>query len=277
MESEQIKSLSNRYELFIEKLEINKNGILGKISNQRYKEQKLRFAGFPYIGSKFSVAKKKILFVGLDNGIDELREENSFHNFNSRREIIAGSKDGCTDLDYNDHISGTYAMALFLLQKYYSWENEWKTLKNIQNVTSRTAINSFKNSLPIGVLDYVSLTNIHKFVSVCRGCDIKKRKPECFNQLCLDENRVINRSGNYNRKWYNKQDEINLLLDEIKILKPDLVYFQGSSVKLDSSVIYEINSLCDICIAYHPSAWNVGANRVNYADKIIIRQKIQLS
>jgi hypothetical protein len=55
----------------MEVLDIKGNGILGLISNSRYKDQKLRFSGYPYIGSKYSDAKKKILFLGLDIGIDE--------------------------------------------------------------------------------------------------------------------------------------------------------------------------------------------------------------
>ena len=68
METELIRKLRSRYELFFEELDIKENGILGKISNSRYKDQKLRFAGFPYIGSKYSKAEKKILFVGLEIG-----------------------------------------------------------------------------------------------------------------------------------------------------------------------------------------------------------------
>ncbi len=275
MEMKLISRLRERYEILMRDLDINDNGILGKISNPRYKDHKLRLSGFPYVGSKYSFAKKKILFVGLDIGIDECREDNTFHDFDSRRICIAGSVEGCTTLGYNDHISGTYTMALFLLQKYYSWEDEWNELLSFQDITSKTAIYRLQNSLPIEVLDYISFTNIHKFVSVCRGCNIDKDKPKCLNQECLEEKKNVNRSGGDNRKWYNKQEEIKMLLDEINILEPELVFFQGSAVKLDNNVINEINSFCDICLAYHPSAWNVGANKAHYANKINIRQKIK--
>lgn len=273
MGSELISNLKERYKVFMTDLDIKDNGILGKISNLRYKEHKLRFSGFPYIGCKYENAKKKILFVGLDIGIDELREEDTFHDLNSRREVIAGSVQGCTTLGYNDHISGTYITSLFLLQNEYLWGNAWKELNNIKDSTSKSTINSLRNSLPLEVLDYVALTNVHKFVSLCRGCDINKKKPECFSESCLEEHKIKNRSGSNNRKWYNKNEEINMLLDEINILQPDLVYFQGSAAKLPNEVINKINLYCDVCIEYHPSAWNVGANKPNYASQINIRKK----
>lgn len=273
METELIEDLKSRYKLFMEDLDIGENGLLGKISNPRYKDQKLRFSGFPYVGSKYSVAKKKILFVGQDIGKDECREDDSYHDLDSRRISIAGSVNGCISLDYNDHISGTYVMVLFLLREYYSWEEAWNKLSSIYDITSKTAINRFKSILPIDVLDYVALTNIHKFVSLCRGCDPNNNKPKCWNQKCIEQNKIKNRSGSNNRKWYNKQEEIDMFLDEIHIFKPDLVYFQGSSAKLNSSILNKINSFCDICISYHPSAWNVGANKPNFANKIKIKPK----
>lgn len=274
METELIIRLRERYKILLEELDIKDNGILGKISNPRYKDQKLRFSGFPYIGSKYSIAKKKIIFVGLDIGEDECRVDNTFHDFNSRRKCIAGSEEGCTTLGYNDHISGTYTMALFLLQKYYSWEDSWNNVLSFQDITSKTVINRLQNSLPTEVLDYISLTNIHKFVSLCRGCNVDKDRPKCWTQRCLDEKKKVTRTGGDNRKWYNKQEEIKMFVDEIKILEPDLVFFQGSAAKLNDVIIAEINSFCDICIAYHPSAWSVGANKAYYANKINIRQKI---
>ncbi len=64
MDLELINHLKLRYEQFFQELEINKNGILGKISNSRYENEKLRFSGFPYIGTKYSMLEKKILFIG---------------------------------------------------------------------------------------------------------------------------------------------------------------------------------------------------------------------
>jgi len=260
------KKINDRYAYFMSNLLINTNdGKLGKISNPRYKDSKLRFSGFPYIGSKFSEAKKKILFVGLDIGIDELREKNTFHSLDSRKLCIAGSLSGCTSLGYNDHFSGTYAMALYILQNEYSWTKNWEIFKTMKNNTFKKVIDEHKSDLPFDVLDYVAFTNIHKFVTVCRGCDLSdsKIKPKCWNEYC--DNKEVNRSGGSNRKWYNKNEEIQLLLDEIEILIPDIIYFQGkeSASKINDKLEY-INSKSEIWIADHPSSWTVGANKSDY-------------
>lgn len=274
MQTDLLNKLNLRYERFMKDLEISNNGVLGKITNPRYKDHKLRFSGFPYIGSKYFIAKKRILFVGLDIGIDELREKDKFHDFDSRRDCIAGSVEGCTSLGYNDHISGTYTMALFLLKDFYSWNEEWNKILSFKDNTSKSIINSLTENLPIEVLDYIAFTNIHKFVSKCRGCDLEaKRKPDCWSLKCEDGKKNINRSGGDNRKWYNGPEEIEMLLDEIKILKPDLLYFQGSARGLKTEILNEINSFCDICEAYHPSAWNVKANKPGYASKVSILPK----
>lgn len=252
MDSELTNQLKLRYEQFFQELEIDKNGILGKISNSRYENEKLRFSGFPYIGTKYFTAKKKILFIGLDIGEDEQSSENTYHNFDSRREVISGSVDGCTSLGYNNHISGTYISAMFLLRKDYDWDKSWDKVCSFENKTCKSVIDILKNSLPLEVLDYVALTNLHKFVTVNRK----------------------NRTGDENRRWYNKNQEIDFLIDEIKILNPDIVYFQGSAAKLDTTIINKINSISSICIAPHPSSWRNNANQPNFNNQIIIRKKV---
>ena len=72
-------------------LAINKDtGILGTISNKRYSNRlgKIRFSGYPFIGSHYSEASPKILVVGLDIGQDEKYQENTYHNLNSRNKRI---------------------------------------------------------------------------------------------------------------------------------------------------------------------------------------------
>lgn len=247
-----LENLQERYKHFFNALEIDECGILHKISNPRYKNANLRFSGLPYIGSNYSDAKKKILFVGHDIGNDELYDTNSFHGFDSRRERIAGAIDGCITLDYNDHISGTYISALFLLKEVYNWEKQWKEILSFKENKALTIIGKLKVSLPVDVLDYIALTNMHKFVTVGR----------------------INRTGSENRRWYNRQNEENLLLEEVKVLKPDLVYFQGSAPKLSNSIMQKINSLSDVCVASHPSSWRNEENKPSYMNKIKILSKI---
>ncbi len=123
--------ITELYKRFISELSIDPvSGILGKISNRRFVNDKLRLSGYPYIGANYETAKRKILFVGLDIGIDECREENSYHTIESRRECIAGSETGCTTLGYNNHISGTYAMAMYILKDLYEWQEHWNKIYN---------------------------------------------------------------------------------------------------------------------------------------------------
>lgn len=257
------------YKQFMSELEINQaTGILGKISNSRYVNDKLRFSGFPYIGAKYDSAKKKILFVGLDIGIDECREENSYHTLESRRACIAGSETGCTRLVYNNHISGTYAMALYIMKGFYGWEQKWDIFKRNTDNTFFKIINDNNKELPIDVLDYVAFTNIHKFVTVCRGCNLEKENPVCKSADCLQPK--INRSGNDNRRWYNEKEEIDFFLKEIEVFQPDVLYFQGSN-KFSNDTLNKLSEKYEIWIANHPSAWNVGANKSSYVDSERIR------
>lgn len=54
------------YKTFFEKLNIDENTGELQVDNKI-----LKFATFPYIGSNYSDAKKRILIVGLDIGQDE--------------------------------------------------------------------------------------------------------------------------------------------------------------------------------------------------------------
>ena len=265
--------ITELYKQFISELSIDPvSGILGKISNHRYVNDKLRLSGYPYIGANYETAKRKILFVGLDIGIDEYRKENSYHTIESRRKVISGSVNGCTELGYNNHISGTYAMTLYILKGLYGWEQQWDIFKRNTDNTFFKIINDNKKDLPIDVLDYVAFTNIHKFVTVCRGCKLEKNPP-CKTTSCLQGTK--NRTGNDNRRWYNEKEEIDFFLKELETLNPDILYFQGSNIFSNETLI-KLSDKYEIWIANHPSAWNVGANKSNYVDSerlMIIHRK----
>lgn len=257
------------YTKFMEELRIDKTtGILGKISNPNYSTDKLRFSGFPYIGAKYDIAKKRILFVGLDIGIDENRKTNDYHSIQSRRECVVHSPISSLKIDYNNHISGTYAMALYILKDLYDWQESWNKIYNNKENTFYSIVNKNAADLPLDVLDYVALTNIHKFVTVCRGCNLEKENPVCKSADCLQPQ--INRSGNDNRRWYNEKEEIDFFLKEIEVFQPDVLYFQGSN-KFSNATLNKLSEKYEIWIANHPSAWNVGANKSSYVDSGRIR------
>lgn len=195
-----------------------------------------KFVTMPYIGSEYYTAKIKILFVGLDVGKDET--PGRFQNLEQRRDNIA------CDIDFNPHIAGTYCTALFLLKDEYGWQNEWDNFCTYDTYSQATKIQNHKNGE--NPLSFVSLTNLHKFVTIDR----------------------VNRSGNENRKFLNEELEEGLLLDEIEILSPNIILFQG---KLPSpNILKKIEEKnIEIFFAPHPSyRLKDGRNPQNYVQQL---------
>lgn len=262
-------NITTLYKKFMSELDIDsETGVLGKISNSRYANDKLRFSGFPYIGARYDSAKKKILFVGLDIGIDENRNTNNYHSIQSRRECVVNSPECSLKIDYNNHISGTYAMALYILKDLYGWQSHWDMIYSNKDNTFYSIVNRNAFTLPIEVLDYVALTNVHKFVTVCRGCNLAKENPPCKTEYCVQGK--TKRSDGSNRRWYNEKEEVTFFLNEIEIFNPDVIYFQGSNI-FSGEKLRELNQKYEIWIANHPSAWNVGANKSGYVDSERLR------
>ena len=279
METNELEyNITQIYDDFMDKMSISKiDGILGRIDNKKYATHTLRFSGFPYIGADYAIAKKKILFVGLDIGIDECREDNTYHSIKSRRQCIASDEDRCAELvGYNPHISGTYAVALYILKDYYGWEDSWERLSERNTLTSKKAIDTLRNELPNNVLDYIAFTNIHKFVTKCRGCD-EKKPGKCWSEECKESHKSNNICGNENRKWYSENNELQFFMKEIETLNPDIIVFQGSAFRIHKGKINELKSKHKIIFSHHPSYWgnvklqeiNTNPNRIAYAKKIV--------
>ena len=211
------------YSNYFSSLEINpKTGLFNN------SELKVRFATFPYIGEKYNDSKRKILFIGLDIGKDEAKY---IKELNERRGDIA------KDYGFNDpHISGTYTSALYFLKDIYGWNDIWKKITVYP--TSQQATKTKQHNNNENPLHYIALTNYFKFVGVDRK----------------------NRSGDGDRRYLNKNAEKQLLLDEIKILKPDLLIFQGDSPYRD--VYSEIKEMkIQIMKAWHPSIRRKGCRQ----------------
>ena len=241
------QTLTEEYGLFFHKLHIDpQTGILGVIANESLKDQlgKIRFTGYPYIGSKYSSAKKKILIVGLDVGVDELKDNNTYHSFETRNHCIEPQTQ--SENNYNNHISGTYGTVMFLLKDYYGWNEIWEDYFSDNTRTFKTILDTYGPTvLPFDVLSYVSLTNIHKFVTVDRE----------------------KRSGDENRRWYNPKEEKELFLHELQCFAPDIIYVQGKS-KFDGILLEEMkNQGYKIVLSDHPSSWRNGANKPTYVKK----------
>ncbi len=219
------------YSNFFNDLNIDSSsGIVNGVENSR-------FATFPYIGENYNVSKKKILFVGMDIGKDETN--GYIQSLDERKDSVA------KDSDYNPHIAGTYVTALYFLKDHYGWGNIWDKIKDQNTMQQATkTINHVENENP---LSFVALTNYYKFVNK--------------NQ--------INRSDNSNRKYINKEAETNLLINEINILNPKIIIFQGN-LPIGDIIGKLKNKDIEIYKALHPSNRNKnGRHPEKYIESII--------
>lgn len=176
-------------------------------------DKELRFATMPYIGSNYQHAKIKILFVGMDIGRDEggLDCGNTIVNFDYRRECFASTKPITFPIKAaNAHTSGTIVAALHTLKD--SYPEYYSFIKDRANIQNRSTILQLRKAITpkrLDVLDNVAQTNFYKFVT-------KDREPRF--------------GGNDRRFWGDERSAIEkILLEEVKILDADIVWFQGKS------------------------------------------------
>ena len=157
-----------------------------------------KFATYPYIGSRYG-ASRRILFVGLDLGIDP--ERGRIQDFEGRREAIEGKRLP----DHNPNISGTCITALYFLKEARGWNGCWDRLRHLP--TFKQALRR-PDMLPVeNPLAYVALTNYYKFAAEGR----------------------TERSGPQDRKHLDEKAERQLFLEEVAAFDPDIVIFQGVS------------------------------------------------
>lgn len=186
MEFDKIKQT---YSNFFKEFKINSN--TGELNDY----PSLKFSTMPYIGSKYEISKKKILFIGMDIGKDET--SGYVQDFKERRDYIE------KDINFNPHIAGTYCAALFLLKDLYNWETVWENFSKYPTYSQATKFKHHAEGQ--NPLSYIALTNLHKFVT----------------------NNRKNRAGDSNRKFLKRETEENILLREVKLLNPEIILFQG--------------------------------------------------
>lgn len=107
-----LEMVAHEYQRFFEELGIDPESGVLEIAPTK------KFATFPYIGSSYFGAKRKILFVGMDIGRDET--PGRIQSFEERNATIE------CDTHFNKHIAGTYNTALYLLKEHYGWEDIWQ-------------------------------------------------------------------------------------------------------------------------------------------------------
>ena len=236
------------YEEFIKTFSLDENTGLSEDSS-------FRFSGYPYVGSRYVESEKKILFIGLDTGVDERADENTYHDFSSRRKNVSITAQGKTYKELNgrplnNHMAGTYLLTMYLLSEYHpEWDEAKIKLLKSSNSVNTTFLSLNKEIIPNDVLDYVAHVNIFKFVS-------KRRK--------RDE-----RSGSKDRKWRNKRYEIDFLLREIDTFHPDILVFQGSHKRIPRGVMDDLKARYRVICGYHPSYWCHDANKVKYIQSLV--------
>ena len=218
------------YEDFFKQIGVNKDTGLLNLNPS------IKFAAYPYIGSKYGT-KIKILVVGLDIGSDE--SINKIMDYNERRHIIEDK-----DISkYNPHIAGTYISALYFLKETMDWNSSWIKVKNIS--TCQKTLKK-KYLLPKdNPLSYISFTNYYKFVTINR----------------------TKRTGGENRRYLDKKLEEDLLMQEVDILKPDIIIFQGKqffSNKYNELILKLKKVTSTIFICPHPSYRGKGKREPEY-------------
>lgn len=216
--NEKLKSeIENVYKAFFNKLSIDEK------SGEYQINKELKFATYPYIGSNYSNAKKRILVVGLDIGKDETpyHIQSFIERNNTETDPIKNA---------NPHIAGTYITSVHFLIKEYGWENIWEEIKRYN--TCQQALKNLSIEPLNSPLSFIALTNYYKFVNKGREA----------------------RSGNANRKYINEKAEKELFLDEVKIFNPDIIIFQGLDFSGYTDILKKINEFgIDIYIAPHPA------------------------
>ena len=98
----------------------------------------------------------------------------------------------------NPQISGLYTSAIFFLERKH-----WKEIGN--EISNKAGVRKFLNLRRINLLCYVALTNLFKYVTEGR----------------------TNRTGGNDRRHFSEEQELQLLLNEIRILNPHIIVLQS--------------------------------------------------
>ena len=251
------ENISNLYRDFFIDMKINPQTGIVEGTNRR-------FSGYPYIGANYVNAPIKILFIPLDTGKDECFEENTFHSFENRESIFPTGM-----LNFNAHIAGVYATALYVLKEKMGYQGAWDSLWNNRVFKSAKAIRKSYDSLPKDLMSYIAYENRFRFVTIGRGWKldnyiiaedgtVTKKKQEKTEKDSIKE-----RGGSKDRVWINPQREAQLLMDEIDVFAPDIIVFQGTT-DLWNCHINELEKKYKVVIAYHPSYYKGGADKLQY-------------
>ena len=198
---------------------------------------KKRFSGMPFIGNDYGKFSPKILIVGSDIGCDERRRDNTYHNFDTKRECcIRPSK-----REYRAHLCGTYMTALYLLKEVAPFNSMWQ--ENFSNKTATLALKTLDTEQIQQIANAIALTNLHKFVTKGR----------------------TKRSGDEDRKWIDHDKEFATFIEEVKCFAPDIIILQAinSMTNEDIEQIKQAVGGASVYKLTHPSTRKRGGRIVH--------------
>lgn len=183
-----------------------------------------KFAGYPFIGSRYGLdGDRKLLVVGLDIGADPGNVES----FEERRRAIE-----CKPVEqHNPHIAGTYFTALKYAGPEYEWKAFEEDLRPCQRILKEEVSNREIGLPSTNPLSRIALTNFYKWVT--------KRKKKL--------------SGGDNRIHFNRDLEIELFRDEVRILEPDVVVFQSATFRSSFEELLGPSFAAKSYVLKHPS------------------------
>ena len=190
----------------------------------------------PFIGNDYGKFSPKILIVGSDIGCDEKRKDNTYHNFDTKRECcIRPSK-----REYRAHLCGTYMTALYLLKEVAPFSSMWQ--ENLSDKTATLALKTLDTEQIQQIANAIALTNLHKFVT----------------------NDRTKRSGDEDRKWIDYDKEFATFIKEVKCFAPDIIILQAIN-SISKAEIEQIKQATGDAAVYkltHPSTRKRGGRIV---------------
>jgi len=198
---------------------------------------KKRFSGMPFIGNDYGKFYPKILIVGSDIGCDERRRDNTYHNFDTKRECCIRPY----KREYRAHLCGTYMTALYLLKEVAPFNSMWQ--ENFSDKTATLALKTLSTEQIRQIANAIALTNLHKFVTKDRD----------------------DRSGDKDRKWIDHDKEFTAFIEEVKCFAPDIIILQAinSMTNEDIEQIKQAAGGASVYKLPHPSTRKRGGRIVH--------------
>ena len=178
----------------------------------------VKFATYPHIGKRYGKIKK-LLIVGKDIGMNPAKDR--IYSFEDRRAQIEDVHPSA----HNPHMSGTYMTAIkFLADEFDEWDRWWT---NADKEQTAHVLLQHASWLPSrNPLSYIAFTNFYKFLLDVNG----------------------------NKVQLNREVEEDFLLEEARILSPDLIIFQGEGFRSRKLLLKKLSTIAVVFVGYHPSA-----------------------